>query len=147
MPKGFGATADQDPCPCGGGLYGRCCGPLHRGEQRALTAEQLMRSRYSAFARGEVDYLIATHPEPHRLASQRRRELQRSCRQTRWQGLSITAVSGGGGGDLDGTVQFEARYQGGVLRETSLFQRRDGQPEGEWLYIRAVDLVDDEGAI
>ena len=70
--------ADQDPCPCGGGLYGRCCGPLHRGEQRALTAEQLMRSRYSAFARGEVDYLIATHPEPHVQVSQRRRELQSS---------------------------------------------------------------------
>ena len=98
-----------------------------------------MRSRYSAFAWGEVDYLIATHPEPHLQASQRRRELQRSCRQTRWLGLEIIAVSGGGG-DLEGTVQFEARYQGGVLRETSLFQRRDGQPEGDWLYIRAVDL-------
>ena len=100
-----------------------------------------MRSRYSAFARGEVDYLIATHPEPHQQASQRRRELQRSCRQTRWQGLEIIAVSGGGCRDLDGTVQFEARYQGGVLRETSLFQRRDGQPEGDWLYIRASDLI------
>ena len=100
-----------------------------------------MRSRYSAFARGEVDYLIVTHPEPHAEASQRRRELQRSCRQTRWQRLVIIAVSGGGGGDLDGTVQFEARYRGGVLRETSLFQRRDGQPEGDWLYIRPIDLI------
>ena len=100
-----------------------------------------MRSRYSAFARGEVDYLIATHPEPHRQISQRRRELQRSCRQTRWQGLEIVAVSGGGGGDVEGTVQFEARYRGGVLRETSLFQRRNGQPEGDWLYIRAIDRI------
>ena len=141
MPKGFGATVDQDPCPCGGGLYGRCCGPLHRSEQRALTAEQLMRSRHSVFARGEVDYLIATHPEPHRQASQCRRELQRSCRQTRWQGLTIIDVRSGGGGDVDGTVQFEARYGGGVLRETFLFQRRNGQPEGDWLYIWAIELA------
>ena len=42
---------------------------------------------------------------------------------------------------MDGTVQFEARYGGGVLRETSLFQRRNGQPEGDWLYIWAIELA------
>ena len=66
MPGGFAASVDFAPCPCGGGVYRDCCGPLHRGDQRAQTAEQLMRSRYSAFVREELDYLLVTHPEPDR---------------------------------------------------------------------------------
>jgi len=42
--------------------------------------------------------------------------------------------------DLEGTVQFEARYRGGVLKETSLFQRRDGADDGLWLYVGALHL-------
>src|SRR5687768_5433704 len=51
-------------CPCGSGLpLGDCCGRLHDGTVTAATAEQLMRSRYSAFALGEPGYLLATwHP-------------------------------------------------------------------------------------
>ena len=51
-------------CPCGTGLpYDDCCGPLHAGSTAAATAEQLMRSRYSAFAVGDAAYLLATwHP-------------------------------------------------------------------------------------
>jgi SEC-C motif-containing protein len=116
---------------------------LHRGERQALTAEQLMRSRYSAFVRAEVDYLMATHPEPGLPVARRRRELQRSCRQLRWLGLTIVEVRAGGPQDLEGTVRFEARHQGGVLRETSLFQRRDGCPDGAWLYIRAIEEMPD----
>ena len=140
MPGGLGGASDQSPCPCGGGVYGSCCGPLHRREQRAETAEQLMRSRYSAFARSEVDYLLATHPEPDVPEQQRRRELERSCRQTRWLGLTVLSVSAGGSGDLEGTVQFEARYRGGVLKETSLFQCRDGEADGPWFYVGALHL-------
>ncbi len=98
-----------------------------------------MRSRYSAFARSEVDYLLATHPEPDVSEQQRRRELERSCRQTRWLGLTVLAVSGGGPRDLEGTVQFEARYRGGVLKETSLFQRRGRIIDGHWIYITALN--------
>ena len=99
-----------------------------------------MRSRYSAFARGEINYLLATHPEPDVPEQQRRRAVERSCRQTRWLGLTVLAVSDGGPWDLEGTVQFEARYRGGVIRETSLFRRRDGAADGPWLYVDAIKL-------
>ena len=135
--KGFAMSTDQGPCPCGGGSYQSCCAPLHRGEQRASTAEQLMRSRYAAFAKGELEYLLATHPEPELVEAERRRALRQSCRQTRWLGLTVLAISAGGPRDLEGTVQFEVHYRGGVLKETSLFARRDGDPAGDWLYIRA----------
>lgn len=138
MPGGFGAARISSRCPCGGGAYASCCGPLHWGEQHAETAEQLMRSRYSAFVKAEVDYLLATHPEPDVPAQQRRLSLEQSCRQTRWLGLTVLALSAGGSRDLEGTVQFEARYRGGVLKETSLFQRRDGAEDGPWLYVGAL---------
>ena len=99
-----------------------------------------MRSRYSAFACSEIDYLLATLSEPDVPAQQRRRSLEQSCRQTRWLGLTVLAVSGGGPQDLKGTVQFEARCRGGVLKETSLFQRRDGAEDGPWLYVGALHL-------
>ena len=101
------------------------------------TAEQLMRSRYSAFAKGEVEYLRRTHGQPAL-----RRALLQACRQTTWLGLTIHAVDGGGADDLEGTVRFEARHQEGVLQETSLFQRRDGRADGDWLYVRALELND-----
>ncbi|MCO8041082.1 YchJ family protein [Acinetobacter bohemicus] len=47
-------------CPCGLGEYESCCEPLHKGQQAAITAEQLMRSRYSAFARQQIDYIQST---------------------------------------------------------------------------------------
>ena len=47
-------------CPCGQGTYAQCCQPLHLGQAKALTATQLMRSRYSAFAQHEMDYIQKT---------------------------------------------------------------------------------------
>ena len=47
-------------CPCGRGNYVSCCKPLHVGEAKAVTAEQLMRSRYSAFALHNSDYIVNT---------------------------------------------------------------------------------------
>ncbi len=47
-------------CPCGSVLYSQCCQPLHIGKTKALSAEQLMRSRYSAFAKYEIDYIVKT---------------------------------------------------------------------------------------
>jgi len=133
------------PCPCGGLSYRSCCGPLHRGERPAATAEQLMRSRYSAYALGELEYLLRTHSSPEPLA-RRRRELGASLGQVRWQRLCILATTAGGPADPAGTVTFEAHYtvggQTGVMRECSLFGREGNRPEGRWLYLKALELSD-----
>ncbi|WP_415409545.1 YchJ family protein [Synechococcus sp. A10-1-5-9] len=144
MARGFAdATADRAACPCGSGAkLGSCCGPFHQGLMKAQTAEQLMRSRYSAYALGEIEYLIASHPEPDISIQKRRRELRINSRQIRWIELEILAVECGGIEDCQGTVQFAAHFiaagQRRCLQETSLFQRRDGQLSGDWLYIRAL---------
>jgi SEC-C motif domain protein len=50
----------NQPCPCGSAQYDQCCQPLHLWQKKALTAEQLMKSRYSAFAKQEITYIVAT---------------------------------------------------------------------------------------
>ena len=126
---------DAIACPCGHGpSYAGCCEPLHRGDRRADTAEALMRSRYAAFARGEVAYLIATW-HPSQRAGLQREELAASCRALRWLGLRILDRVAGQPGDATGVVEFEASYEGpdgrGVLHERSRFVREDGA----WFYL------------
>ena len=98
-----------------------------------------MRSRYSAFVKGELEYLLATHPDADVPEAERRQQLRRSFRATRWMGLRILSCTDGGVGDLMGTVVFEARHREGVLRETSFFQRSGGGSDGDWLYIKALE--------
>lgn len=145
MPRGFTAEINRYGCPCGQGNYEDCCGPLHRGEKRALTCEQLMRSRYSAFARSEITYLLQTHQEPELPDKLRRRQLEQNCRRVDWLGLNIISIDQGQEHDLEGTVTFEACYKTSgkknLHKETSYFQRREMQPEGDWLYIKAQKLA------
>lgn len=48
-------------CPCGSNKpFDYCCRPIVEGQKAAPTAEALMRSRYTAFALGAIDYLIDT---------------------------------------------------------------------------------------
>jgi len=47
-------------CPCGSSKkYKKCCAIFHKGKN-ALSALELMKSRFSAFAIGEIDYIIKT---------------------------------------------------------------------------------------
>ena len=63
--SGFGGAAVEN-CPCGSGLgYMKCCGKLHRDIKAYAdaTAEQVVRARYSAYAKREVDFIVgSTHP-------------------------------------------------------------------------------------
>jgi SEC-C motif domain protein len=58
------AAGEAMRCPCGRAAYRDCCQPLHQGVSKPDSAEALMRSRYSAFALGQVDYLAETALEP-----------------------------------------------------------------------------------
>lgn len=129
-------TADhQSPCLCGSGdTYSDCCLPLHLGIRPAVTAEALMRSRYSAYALHNADYLNRTH-HASTLDEDLKASLKGSFDHCQWTGLSITGRKGGGPKDNEGVVRFEAAFtQEGkryVLKETSRFIR-----EGDrWFYL------------
>ena len=94
-----------------------------------------MRSRYTAYALKDVDYLLATFaPERHR-TGEREQIAAWASRVEAWVGLRIVSTSRGGPTDKRGQVEFEAKYREGgregVLRERSRFERRDGK----WLYL------------
>lgn len=126
-------------CPCGEQLsLQACCGRYHQGAI-APSPEALMRSRYSAFALGLSDYLLATwHPttRPMKLAPDP---------STEWKALFI--ISAEPPLDSSGSVHFRALFreqphergpvekEWHVLEEVSRFihqQQRwwyvDGQP-------------------
>jgi uncharacterized protein YchJ len=70
---------DELGCPCGlGDDYDRCCGRLHRGAP-ASTADQLMRSRYSAFAESG-DAIAAAFPTVRTAVIENRRFVRRATR-------------------------------------------------------------------
>lgn len=120
----------RNNCAClSGEQYQDCCGRFHSGHAEAATAEQLMRSRYSAFALLDGPYLLRTH---HPATAPRDLHLDP---EMEWRRLDILSTSGGGPFDTEGTVEFKAYYrhgrERGVLHEASRFVR-DG---GRWLYV------------
>lgn len=122
-------------CPCGSGLpLDDCCGRLHDGTATAATAEQLMRSRYSAFALGEPGYLLETW---HSRTRPRTLDLDPDVR---WTGLEVLATTGGALLDAEGTVEFRAHHRAGgrigAQHEHSRFAREDGR----WRYLDGVSL-------
>ncbi|MCB1800926.1 MAG: YchJ family protein [Gammaproteobacteria bacterium] len=122
-------------CPCGSGLeYAHCCQPHIEGVKTPPTAEALMRSRYSAYVVGAVDYLGDTlHPD-HR-DDWDRDATRRWAEQSSWLGLEIVATEGGTAEDNEGMVEFVATFEEGgrktVHRERSRFQA----VRGRWYYV------------
>ncbi|MFN2371838.1 MAG: YchJ family protein [Candidatus Krumholzibacteriia bacterium] len=117
-------------CPCGSGAeHAACCEPIVTGAVPAATAAALMRARYTAYARGAVDFLTGSlHPD-HR--EQYDPEGAREWAEgSEWHGLEIIATEAGGPGDETGTVEFAATYtyQGEFQRyhEVASFLRQDG---------------------
>ncbi|WP_296444760.1 YchJ family protein [Rhodoferax sp. UBA5149] len=119
----------HSPCPCDSGRpYAACCGPWHAGLAEgvhASTPEALMRSRYSAYVLGLIDYLLATwHPStaPGELA----------LPPLKWLGLELRHAQASGDA---GVVEFVARCRENGraqrLHETSRFVRQSGR----WYYI------------
>jgi SEC-C motif-containing protein len=110
------------PCPCGTTAgYRACCGPLHHGERQAVTAEELMRSRYAAYVVADADYLFRTwHPRT-------RPAEVRSDADVVWTGLEVTDTLAGGPGDGRGDVEFTASFIGGEMQRGGPRRRPRGR--------------------
>jgi SEC-C motif domain protein len=126
----------QERCPChSGNSYEACCAAYHLGK-KAENALILMRSRYSAYARGLADYLMATtHPgnksfQPNQ--QKWREEIVQFAQSTSFDGLEILDFQEKG---TLATVAFIAHLkqqgQEATFTERSQFQKE----EGRWLYL------------
>lgn len=125
-------------CPCGSGrTYKDCCGRFLSGEAYPQTPEQLMRSRYSAFALGFSHWIRDTW------APEKRPQDCACDMRLRWLGLKV--LSSSLQDPIHATVEFIARARvGGAgalrLHEKSRFEKRDGK----WLYVDGDEIPGDK---
>lgn len=118
-----------EACPCGSGQqYTHCCLPFHTQQQKPITCEQLMRSRYSAFILRLGDYLFNTY-HPDYIGNLTIEQL--SEKSLDWRSLQIISAESL---EKSGTVEFKAWYmEEGQLHyhhERSNFLKENDQ----WLY-------------
>ena len=123
------------PCPCGSGAATTdCCARYIGGGEHAPTAEALMRSRYSAYVLGQIDWIVDSH-DPKAAEEVDRKSTEKWSKEARWQGLEVRSTSGGGPTDDKGQVEFIARYEvngtGFAHHEKAMF-RREGP---RWYYV------------
>lgn len=124
---GFSVSNDDLSCPCGSRLtLSSCCARFWLG--RTVSApEELMRARYSAFALGQVEFLMASlHPSRHQ--ADELVQLNKSLANTQWLALHVIAAQGN-------SVEFAAFYRQqdklGQLHERSRFVLEAGR----WWYL------------
>ncbi len=122
---------DNHDCLCGSQQhYVNCCGPLHLGKKHAATPEQLMRSRYVAYALKNAEYIYQTYAKNKRAANPVKQiaDFANSCRFTQLE--IITSAHD----EHHGMVEFCAGYFYQnlycQLHEKSSFIKENG----EWRY-------------
>ena len=116
-------------CYCGSDLsFENCCEPYIKGIQKAPTAEALMRSRYTAFATGAADYLVATtHSSTRKF--HKKADILGWSQNNQWLQLEVLAST-------ETTVTFKAYYldfqlSAQIHHEHSTFVFENGR----WFYV------------
>lgn len=114
--------------------YKNCCEPILSGKKAACTAEDLMRSRYSAFVLADIDYIMATYASKTR-PEEERDEILKWTKSVEWLGLSVLKTENGAATDSEAWVTFKACFkengQKQVLEERSYFIKENGR----WVYV------------
>jgi len=127
-------------CPCGSHKsYIDCCKVIHSNINKVITAEDLMRSRYSAFVKANIEYLLQSWSSKTRDNSKHfKKELLDWTTAVNWLKLEVISTTKGQLTDNTGTVSFKAFYfENGQLEcitENSFFEKENGH----WVYVKAL---------
>lgn len=118
-----------DKCPCNNEVdYEKCCKPFLKRIEKAPSPEKLMRSRYSAYVKGEIDYLIET-TRPQNRDLYKREDLINWSNNSIWEKLEIISIRSGNESSTSGLVEFKAYYtQNGkkeIHHELSIFKKEN----------------------
>ena len=101
----------SDLCPCGSQAeYEQCCAKLHNKEKEAQSAVECMKARYSAYVKGNIDFIKETH-HPDFLKGMDWKETETWSNESEWLGLEILNLEEGGSEDEKGIVEFRASYK------------------------------------
>ena len=116
-------------CYCGSTKqFEDCCEPIIKDSEKATTAEALMRSRYSAYAAHQADYLVATTHISQR-KHYTKTEILNWATTNKWLKLEIVKTT-------ENTVEFKAYFSDNALQnhihhELSTFTFENGS----WFYV------------
>ncbi len=126
-------------CYCGRPTsYASCCKKIHDDITTAATAEDLMRSRYSAFVLAKGDYLQKSHHSTTRPSSKEKKSIIQWATSVNWMKLEVLHTSKGTPQDTEGTVAFKAFYYDHegmqMIHEHSMFTKE----QGHWVYLGVV---------
>jgi SEC-C motif-containing protein len=127
-------------CPCNDAVeFAACCEPVIRGQRKAATAEELMRSRYSAYALGEIEWIVDSQSPDGRQFVDRRATEEWSKRAT-WHRIEIVETREGGPDDAEGFVEFKAYYTLGgediTHHEIASFRKENGT----WFFVDGIEV-------
>jgi SEC-C motif domain protein len=120
---------------CSGKKFADCCQPFIEGKTKPQTAEELMRSRFSAYATVAVEYILrSTHSSTRKFHNAE--SIENWARSSVWQKLEIVSISKGDVKDKQGTVEFKAYFldenrQPQIHHEISNFAKE----LGKWFFV------------
>ena len=120
---------------CSGDKFEDCCQPIIEGIIKPATAEALMRSRYSAYATVNAEYILqTTHRSTRKFHDAD--AIKKWAKSSLWQKLEIILIIKGSPKDFKGIVEFKAYYldlslQPQIHHELSNFVRESG----EWFFV------------
>lgn len=148
----LGVIMMENTCPCGSQLdYDKCCGPFHQKEKSPGSAEKLMRARYSAFVKNNIDFIAETHVPG--TTDFDINEAKTWATDSTWKGLQILNTERGKEDNKDGVVEFKAIYadkegKDYLHHEISTFKKiedkwyyEDGQMVGTGPLVRSTPKV------
>ena len=125
-------------CPCGNkSPFIKCCGAIHNNQKNAETAEELMRSRYSAFTTGNGNYLLKSQSIQTREESNKE-EIIRWAKSVKWIKLEIINIINGGKKDSTGIVECKAHYRRNFLKYSIHERSKFIQEKGKWYYLEGI---------
>lgn len=121
----------MENCPCGSTKnYALCCETFITGKAIPATPEELMRSRYSAYAKAEINYIADTMIGPAAADFNKEHALQ-SAPHIKWLGLKIIQSDFN---DSRGTVEFIAQYSLLSNKETVYEISEFHKENNRWFY-------------
>lgn len=125
----------ENLCPCGSGkTYDQCCEPIIKGTAAAETAEALMRSRYTAYVKHEIDYIAKSCVNNDEESQIDMEETRRWSEESEWLGLKIIRTEKGKASDTKGMVEFSATYERKGMKDVHLEHANFIKKDGVWLY-------------
>lgn len=125
-------------CPCNPNKkYTECCKIAHNNIANVTSAEQLMRSRYSAFVLANIEYLQKSHHSSTRPKNREKKEILAWTKSVEWIKLEVINTTKGQKNDNTGTVEFKAYFlENGlmdIIHENSAFCKENNH----WVYLKA----------